>query len=215
MKTVLRKNQIQTLGHENQLMRKQTHWSCVIALIIGLTSGTSAMAAIDAEKVLANWPAQPKLSAEKIIAKYGAPKEVTDSNLIWYNNGPWKRTNVGRVESPHDFPKPHTDLMVQTIDYRVPPEKMDELAAYDGSVFVERTVGELSARCDKEEANFLALNLAHDIIIGKKTVAEARKFYTDAVAAMEKGEKPPYTQAFQFKVASGDTGFKDQVTIKK
>ncbi|MEX2153654.1 MAG: hypothetical protein WD825_09970 [Gemmatimonadaceae bacterium] len=57
---------------------------------------------------------------------------------------------------PHSFPKPHTDLLEQFIDYRVPVDKYDELAAYDGSVIVERTKGEISARCDKEAMNFLA-----------------------------------------------------------
>jgi hypothetical protein len=33
-------------------------------------------------------------------------------------------------------------------------------------VIVERTKGELSARCEGEEANFLAINLAHQIVTG-------------------------------------------------
>ena len=37
----------------------------------------------------------------------------------------------------------------------------------DGSVSVHRTVGEISAKCDFEGANFLALNLANDVITGK------------------------------------------------
>lgn len=192
---------------------KPIHLAPALIVIFGLSG--SAMAQQTAEKIMADWPAQPKKSAEKIIAKYDKPQEATASMLVWHNNGPWKRTVVGRVESPHDFPKPHTDLMVQSIDYRVPAEKLSALSAYDGSVFVERTVGELSARCDKEEANFLAINLAHDIITGKRTPEEARKFYTEAVIAMDKGEKPPYTQAFQFQVPKGGTGDRDKVTIKK
>ena len=30
----------------------------------------------------------------------------------------------------------------------MPPEKVGELAKFDGSVIVERTAGEVSARCD-------------------------------------------------------------------
>jgi hypothetical protein len=52
----------------------------------------------------------------------------------------------------------------------VPPDKFDELAEYDGSVIVERTKGEIAARCDLEGANFLALNLAHEIVTGKRSV---------------------------------------------
>jgi hypothetical protein len=48
------------------------------------------------------------------------------------------------------------------------------LAEFDGSVIAERTAGEVSARCHDEHANFLALNLMHDIVTGAKNVEEAR-----------------------------------------
>lgn len=66
---------------------------------------------------------------------------------------------------------------------RVPPDKFDDLALYDGSVIVERTKGEISARCDQEPMNFLALNLAHDIITGKRSVGDARKTYAEKAMA--------------------------------
>ena len=62
------------------------------------------------------------------------------------------------------FPAPHPDVMKQAIDYRVALDKYDDLAMYDGSVIVERTKGELAARCEMEGANFLAINLAHDVV---------------------------------------------------
>jgi hypothetical protein len=110
---------------------------------------------------------------------------------------------------------PHKDVMLQTIDFKVPPDKFDDLALYDGSVVAERTKGELSAFCDNEEANFLALNLANDIIEGKRDVEGARTFYGDTIKAVMKGAKPPYTQAFQFKVPTGSQGDRDKVTISK
>ncbi len=47
-------------------------------------------------------------------------------------------------------------------------DKYEDLAMFDGSVIVERTKDEISARCDKEEMNLLALNLANDVAAGKK-----------------------------------------------
>ncbi|HSH38363.1 MAG TPA: hypothetical protein VK993_06230 [Chthoniobacterales bacterium] len=44
----------------------------------------------------------------------------------------------------------------------MPPEKVSELAKFDGSVIVERTKGEVIARCDMESANFLAINMMHE-----------------------------------------------------
>jgi hypothetical protein len=64
------------------------------------------------------------------------------------------------------------------------------LARYDGSVIVERTKGEISARCDKEEMNFLAINLGNDVVTGKKDVDAARKFYADT--AMAYGDTPDW-----------------------
>lgn len=101
---------------------------------------------------------------------------------------------------------PHVDVLEQVISYRVPPDKFDELAEYDGSVIAERTKGTLAARCDKEAMNFLALNLAHDIITGKRSVGDARKFYAATAMATMKGEMPPYVQQLQFTppAAAGD-----------
>jgi hypothetical protein len=104
------------------------------------------------------------------------------------------------------------DILEQAIDYRVPPEKYGALAAYNGSVTARRTRGELAAMCDKEAMNFLALNLAHDIITGKLSVEEARQAYTTTALAFTKGEQRPYTQALQFQVPPKGTGDPDQVT---
>ena len=54
------------------------------------------------------------------------------------------------------------------IDTYLPVEKFTALAEFDGSVVVERTAGEVSARCHDEQANFLALNLMNDIVTGAK-----------------------------------------------
>jgi hypothetical protein len=138
------------------------------------------------------------MAARETQAKYGAPDEVTPTMLVWHDNGPWKRTTISRDAVPHRFPGPHDDVMEQVIDYRVPPDRFDELAAYDGSVIVERTKGEMSARCDKEGANFLALNLAHEIVTGRRSVAEARRFYAEQIVAMKAGRPAPYTERLMF-----------------
>jgi hypothetical protein len=161
------------------------------------------------KQIISGWSAKPKEVADAMIKKYGTPNEVTANMLIWYNNGPWKRTILYKEEIPHDFPKPHTDLLQQFIDYKVPVNKFSDLAQYDGSVIVERTKGEISARCDKEEMNFLALNLANDVATGNKTVDEARAYYAKTAMAFMKGQKDPYTQGLQFTVPHGNTGDPD------
>ena len=160
------------------------------------------------------WPQPAQEVAKTTIAKYGQPQEFTPTMLVWNNNGLWKRTIVYRDELKHDFPKPHRDLLEQFIDYRVPAGQFSPLAFYDGSVIAERTKGEISARCDKEEMNLLALNLANDIVTGKRSVEDARQFYAQTAMAFMKGEKPAYTQSLQFTVATGGTADPDQPMMK-
>ena len=165
------------------------------------------------EALVADWPKMAKSAADEIIKKYGQPNEAIPSRLIWYDNGPWKRTVVYRHEIPHNFPQPHTDVVEQFIDYHVPPEKFSELAKFDGSVIVERTAGEVSARCDMEAANFLALNMMHEIVTGKLTAEEARKVYSENTSAYVMNRSAPYAEAFQYEPPRGETADKDETTI--
>lgn len=164
----------------------------------------------DVNSITENWPANTKEASNVIIGKFGIPDELTSSSLIWKDKGVWKKTVLMRDEIPHDFPMPHTDYLLQTINYKVPVEKYDDLASFDGSVIVDRTKGTLSARCDREEMNFLALNLAHDIITGKKTVEEARDYYAKTATKFKEGNKADtYVQGLQFSVRQDETGDRD------
>ena len=165
----------------------------IIVIVIACHSAYKAtdFSVRDVNSITENWPADTKGAANLLIGKFGVPDEVTSSTLVWKDRGVWKKTVLMRDGIPHDFPMAHTDYLMQTINYKVPIEKYDELARYDGSVIVERTRGTLSARCDKEEMNFLALNLAHDIITGKKTVDEARDYYAKTAMKFKEGGTDP------------------------
>jgi hypothetical protein len=39
--------------------------------------------------------------------------------------------------------------------------------------------------------NFVAINLAHDIVTGRRSAAEARQGYSRLYQAFKRGEKPP------------------------
>lgn len=165
---------------------------------------------MSAEQAMADWKQKPKETAQKLIAKYGQPDEVTSRRLVWHNNGQWKRTEIMNDDVQHDFPVPHTDFLKQTIDFRVPSDKFDELAMFDGSITAERTRGELSNRCDKEENNILGLNVAQDIIKGTRSVEEAREFLSETMMTAMQGENPPNMQKLQFSVAKAGTADPDQ-----
>jgi hypothetical protein len=135
-----------------------------------MPTGQGRMNVAQMTRMMTSWPSASKEAAMVMTKKYGPPAAMTADMAVWGRTGPWKRTVVYAREYAHEFPMHHTDVMQQWIDYKAPAAMYDELAQYDGSVVLERTAGEMSARCDKEGANFLALNLAHDLVTGKQTV---------------------------------------------
>jgi predicted outer membrane protein len=150
------------------------------------------------DEKIANWPARPKLAIQQMMGKYGPPNEVSSETVVWHDQGPFKRIMVTRKEIPHDFPLPHMDFLEHTVSYNVPSDKADELLAFDGSITIMRTAGELSARCDLEGHNILTLNLAHDIIRDNKTVATARKEFGQYTTMDYAGEHPAYVEKLLF-----------------
>jgi hypothetical protein len=126
------------------------------------------------------------------------PTEITETQLTWHNPGPWKRMVASKAFYQHNFPAPHIDAVESVIDYHVPVDKFTPLAEFDGSVVVERTVGEVSARCHDEQANFLALNLMHDIVTSAKSTQEARNYYAKEFADYRRKKPTPYMERLRF-----------------
>lgn len=151
---------------------------------------------------VSNWPEASKMAVDEITGKYGPPDGITANELIWLNKGTWVKICITKMESKHNFPIEHTDMMTTSITYKVPEDKMDDLGKFDGSVTFDRTQGTMSARCDKEGNNFLALNLANDIITNKKTVDEARKMYGDIIKEKMNGGNPEYMNKLTFSIQS-------------
>jgi hypothetical protein len=166
-----------------------------------------------AAKIIDGWPAAQKKVAEQMLAKYGPPNEATPTRLFWYRNGPWKRTEITSDVVVHNWPAPHSDFLTQTIDYRVPPQLISAIAEFDGSIMVDRTRGEVSARCDSEAANVLGLNMVHEIVTGKRDVKEARQGSEQNTVAYNLGRDAPYAERLLFEVPHGGTEDLDQSAI--
>ena len=165
------------------------------------------------ETLIADWPEAPKAGAQQMLEQYGPPNEATPTKLFWYHNGPWKRTIVTSDVVMHNFPSPHSDYLTQYIDYQVPVSMFALLGEFDGSCLVDRTAGEVGARCDSEAANTLTLNLMHDIVTGQATVEEARQTYAENMAAYTLGRSAPYAERLQFAVPDGGTEDPDESMI--
>lgn len=185
-----------------------------IGLFALAVSATVPARADHADDIIAKWPAESGKAAKMIIEKYGQPDTESDTMLVWHNKGAFKRIVASRTSDVHRFPVKHPDSVEQTIAYRVPVNKIDDLARFDGSVTVDRTRGEMAARCDLEANNNLALNLANDIVMGKRTVAGARAYYGRAITRFkEKMVMDPYMKKLTFSTMRGMTADPDVSTI--
>ena len=177
-------------------------------------SGAEArLSEADVEAFTRDWPKAPSNIVEQMLRQYGPPNEGTRYRLIWYYNGPWKRTEVTRDEIVHNFPAPHTDYITNWIDYRIPVDLATELTRYDGSCLIDRTAGEAGARCDSEAANFITLNFMHEIATGQKTVEQAREAYASQMSAYMLGRPAPYAERLLFEPAEGGTVDPDEAVL--
>lgn len=183
-------------------------FATVAAVAAGCTARTTRMESaggvvasrpMTVTALVATWPPKQRETVAMMTAKYGEPSVSGDRMLVWYRTGPFVTTAIARDDIPHNFPMAHVDYLTQTVKHRVPADKLDDLFEYDGSVWYHRTRGELSAQCDVEEMNYLALNLAHDVIMGKRTAADARAFYAKTAMAFKQGDKSsPYVKGLMF-----------------
>ena len=150
-----------------------------------------------------DWPEESREPAQLVIDKYGEPHEATESLLIWHGVGPWKRVVASKAFYQHDFPAPHIDAVESVIDYKVPAEYFTPLAEYDGSVIVERTAGEVSARCHDEQSNSLAHNQMNDVVTGAKSAEEAREYYAKEFLDFRRKKPTPYMDQLRFEPRDG------------
>jgi len=153
-----------------------------------------------------DWPETPRALADDLVATYGVPDEATPHRLIWHEAGDWKRIHLSREGTPHDFPQPHEDYLQGTIDYPIDPGDVDDLIAFDGSISCSRTRGELSVECRSESMNFITVNLAHDVVTGRKTVEEAREAFAKLVVEARLGQDPAYARGIQFEAPEDHQG---------
>lgn len=157
-----------------------------------------------ATAIAAGWSAKHGEVATMLSSKYGQPDVVSDHLIAWHNRVPYAKIALMRSTVQHDYPMPHLDFLTHTVMHRVPAGKVAELWQFDGSVWAHRTRGELMAQCDIEPNNLLALNVAHEIIMGKRTVADARDFFARTATAYKNGDRSsPYMSGLLFQPEAG------------
>jgi hypothetical protein len=160
------------------------------------TEGTEASQT--PETVVRKWPEGARATAREMIAKYGEPNRFSEGALVWIDNGPWQKTVVYRNAWPHFLGRRDKDYLEQTIAYRVPADKIEDLKRFDRRLEINESRGQLSSRSESEPMNFLALNLADEIVTDKRAVKDARDFMAKTESLARSGKTSPYTKGFLF-----------------
>jgi hypothetical protein len=142
--------------------------------------------------ILSHWSGKPLETALKMIETYVYPNEATLTALTWKKNGQWKRSTIYKEPVLHQFPLPHAAYIENTIDYKVPEDKMNDLAKFNGSLVIDHMKGEVSARSRHESLNRLTLNVMHDIVIGKRSLEDAIEFFIYQYRAFDEGFTSDY-----------------------
>lgn len=178
---------------------------CLAAVPYGAASAASTQTATNEapESVIMNWPKEVQEQARALVERYGEPGASDANALVWLDNGPWRKTVLHREGFTHSVMGRDRDHLEQVISYQVPEEKVAELQRFDKRISVNRAADELSSHADSESMNFLALNLADDIVKGERTAQGARMFYRKVKMLEKAGKSSPYLEGLLFAKESG------------
>lgn len=149
------------------------------------------------ESIILAWPTFSYRLARLMIAKYGQPTEATDQRIIWLDNGPWMKTVVYRDPPGRTYNRSKGRLE-QSAAYRVLADKLDALARFDKGIEADEKEGRLTASSDDEGDNFLALNLADEVLKGRRTAREASDFRQNASRLRDAGKSSRYFDRLLF-----------------
>jgi hypothetical protein len=150
-------------------------------------------------RLVQDWPEESQEAAQLVIDARGEPDEVTPTQLT----GSGSERRLGSGSSQRRSFSSTRSRRLTTIQSSpsstdsVPVDQFTPLAEFDGSVVCERTAGEISARCHDEQANYLALNLSHEIVTGARTVQEARDYYAKEFLGPRRKQLTPYMEGLR------------------
>ena len=136
------------------------------------------------------WLSGPRKTAALMTERYGPPNSLAGDTATWRNRSPWKRIVVhGRA--PEGW-------LEQTVSYGVPASAIAPLGEFGRGVRVDLMRDELTASSGDEALNRLALNLAVEIVDGRRGAAEARDFYDKTARLASSGKSSSYLAKLLF-----------------
>jgi len=167
---------------------------------------TSTLNDKDAASAISTWPSSTQKAAKAMIDKYGQPDGITDRMLVWNDKDPWLKVVVYRDAINQGAFMTHDSFLENTVNYKVPLDKVADLIRFDSALVIDETRGTLASSCDTEGCNYLALNLANDIATGKRDVASAKDFFKNTMTKSLSGKSSPEMEKLMFTPGSSSSG---------
>ena len=159
-------------------------------------SGGGMAALHSAASVIIRWPEKSRDLAGLFLEKYGIPDEIVSSQLSWNDRRPWSKVVVFR----DPVGAGRADHLLESVAYgKVPLDRWRELSALGHGAAYDPVTQELSARTDAEGTNYLAVNLADEVIRGRRSASSARDFYDAALNFSFYGKSSPYMSRLLFR----------------
>lgn len=194
-------------------MNRRFEWMMIVAALALAGPGrafaakaeAAALGSRDAKTLIASWPELTRAGAESLIAKYGPPDSVSDDRLAWNNKDKWRVVAVYRDAVRDDDEAETPRFVVNEVNYTVPDNKAAaELIRFDRGLVIDQVRGTVAAQGESEKYNMLVLNLADEIVTGKRTLAAAQTFFKKTQKAIAAGKKFTYLDEIRFAPGAAD-----------
>jgi hypothetical protein len=143
------------------------------------------------------WSDWENLSLNAMIEEYGVPTRIETRRVVWEQKGPWKQISVWDELGWNQSLAAYNNLE-ETISYLVPEDKRKALEDFSKGIIVSANGSELSSQSFSEKRNFLALNLADEIIRNVRNPEDAKSFYALTIKLADAGRTSPYMKGLRF-----------------
>ncbi|HEX4046920.1 MAG TPA: hypothetical protein VH309_03755 [Elusimicrobiota bacterium] len=172
----------------------------LLALLAWPAPRAAAAPRASPQAVIRAWPRRERAVARAMLEKYGRPAQFDRRQLVWFNKGIWKRTIVYRRSPRFSAKAPDAEFLQQTVGYIVPADKIAALERFDPRIEVSPTAGELGFISDSEGTNLLGLNVADEVVTGRRSVSDARAFFARTSRLAASGKSSPFLRKLLFPV---------------
>lgn len=150
-----------------------------------------------AMRLIEGWHETSRLAARLMVQRYGVPDEVHYGRLVWRDSRPWTRTVVRDI-SPDYGREGELGVLEQSLDYPLSAAQAAAVEGFDPRLRYDPATATLSSRADREEVNFLRVNLADDIAGRGLDVASARAEFAREMALEQAGKSSPAMAGLRF-----------------